>query len=176
MEYVVVVDSAGRPVRSEEKIRAHRDGGVLHLAFSVLLFNHAGELLLQRRADSKYHFAGLWSNTCCGHPRPGEAVAEAAERRLGEELGLAVRLRPVTHFVYHAEDPCSGLAEQEYTQVLVGRVPGRQQPAPDPEEVGAWRWLEPAAVRSGVAQEPETYTPWFCRLIREHPVADWLAA
>ncbi len=176
MEYVVVVDNAGRPVRSEEKIRAHREGGVLHLAFSVLLFNPAGELLLQRRADGKYHFAGLWSNTCCGHPRPGEAVAEAAERRLGEELGLAATLRPVTHFIYHAEDACSGLTEQEYTHVLVGRLPAQQQPAPDPQELGAWQWLAPAAVRRGVAREPAAYTPWFRRLVREHPVADWIPA
>ncbi|MFP4147120.1 MAG: isopentenyl-diphosphate Delta-isomerase, partial [Halorhodospira sp.] len=130
--------------------------------------------LLQRRADGKYHFSSLWSNTCCGHPRPGEAVTAAAERRLGEELGFTTALRPVTHFIYHAEDPCSGLAEREYAHVLIGRARG-EQPAPDPQEVGSWQWVAPVAVRAAVAHQPESYTPWFRRLLCEYPVTEWAA-
>ncbi len=172
MEHVVIVDPQGRRIGTEEKIRAHAGGGTLHLAFCVLVFNPRGELLLQRRADSKYHFAGLWSNSCCGHPRPEEGVVEAAERRLGEEVGFSTRLQPVARFTYHAEDPRSGLAEHEYAHVLIGRAQD-EQPAPDPDEIGAWAWAAPTGLRAGTEEEPHRYTPWFRRLMREQPVDEW---
>lgn len=103
-EHVVLVDEQGRPVGVEEKLAAHRDGGRRHLAFSVYVFNARGELLLQRRAPGKYHFAGLWSNSCCGHPRPEEDVLLAARRRLGEEFGFETELRPIFTHEYRAGD------------------------------------------------------------------------
>jgi len=157
-EEVVLVDQAGRPIGTEEKLAAHENGGRLHLAFSVYVFNSRGELLLQRRADSKYHFSGRWSNTCCGHPRPGEAVAAAARRRLGEELGFEVELRPVLTQSYRAADPESGLTEHEYLEVFAGEFEG--EPDPDADEVGAWRWCSLEDVRRQLTEDPETMTPW----------------
>ena len=92
MEEVILVDEEGREIGSAEKLEAHRNGGRLHLAFSIVLFNRNGETLLQRRSKRKYHFGGLWTNACCGHPRPGEVLAEAARRRLREELGVGTEL------------------------------------------------------------------------------------
>ena len=98
-ESVVLVDDQNNAIGSYGKIDAHRDGK-LHRAFSILITNPAGELLLQKRAACKYHFAQRWSNTCCGHPRPGEQVLDAARRRLGEELGFSVPLEEVTDLQY----------------------------------------------------------------------------
>ncbi|MBK1727189.1 isopentenyl-diphosphate Delta-isomerase [Halorhodospira neutriphila] len=173
MERVVIVDRQGRRIGTEEKIQAHAAGGTLHLAFCVFVLDAAGRLLLQRRADQKYHFPGLWSNSCCGHPRPGEGVVAAAERRLGEEFGFTTALRPVTAFTYYAEDAVSGLAEHEYAHVLVGRADGCE-PAPAPEEIGDWCWLAPPQASADAACRPGRYTPWFRRLITEQPVSAWL--
>lgn len=166
-EEVVLVDDAGHPIGVAEKLAAHRDGGRLHLAFSVYVFNRAGELLLQRRASVKYHFAGLWSNTCCGHPRPGEAVADAASRRLEEEFGFTTELLPVMRFRYEALDPASGLAERELLQVFRGGFDG--SPHPDPREIEEWRWVPLDELRRIIAKEPETTTPWLRRSIERWP-------
>ncbi len=173
MEQVVVVDQLGKPIGAEEKIRAHADGGVLHLAFCILVFDPAGQLLLQRRADEKYHFSGLWSNTCCGHPRPGEGVCEAGQRRLSEEFGIRMELEPRAHFTYFAEDPVSGLAEYEFAHVLVGRAGASVRPAPDPSEIGAWAWTPVSSVVDATRSHGERYTPWFRQLLEEQPVAHW---
>jgi isopentenyl-diphosphate delta-isomerase type 1 len=122
---------------------AHRDGK-LHRAFSILVSNSNGELLLQRRAGGKYHFASLWSNTCCGHPRPGEDTPAAAERRLWEEFGFTVALQKPDAFQYRAEDRNSGLIEHEYLHVLHGRFNG--EPRPNPDEIGAYRWIAPSCI------------------------------
>src|SRR4051794_27812216 len=95
---IVLVDEHDRPLGTCAKLAAHRNGGTLHRAFSVFLFDSAGRMLLQQRAAGKYHFGGLWTNACCSHPRPGEAVADAARRRVREELGVEVDLRPVLSF------------------------------------------------------------------------------
>ena len=159
MPRVTLVDETGKAIGAAEKLEVHQDGGRLHLAFSILVFNAEGELLLQRRAAHKYHFGGLWSNTCCGHPEPGEEVVTAGERRLGEELGFHVPLRPAYRFRYRAEDARSGLTEDELVEVLVGRYDG--VPAANPEEVDAWRWQSVAEVRRDATHQPEAYTPWF---------------
>jgi len=169
-EQVVLVDEAGRPVGVEEKHAAHRGEGRLHLAFSVYVFNPAGELLLQRRAAGKYHFAGLWSNTCCGHPRPQEAVGPAAERRLAEEFGFRAELRPVFTFAYRARDPVSGLSEHEFLHVFVGEFSG--EPRPAPAEIEAWRWTGPDEIRREIATAPESLTPWFRRTLHRWPGSD----
>ena len=157
VERVVCVDADDRCIGSEEKLKAHREG-LLHRAFSVFLFNAKGELLLQRRALEKYHSAGLWTNTCCSHPRLDEDVEAAAVRRLGEEMGIACPLRKAFSFIYRAE-VAPGLVEHELDHVFVGRFDGAAQP--DPSEVMEVRWLDPAALRREVASAPGAYSAWF---------------
>lgn len=160
-ESVTLVDADNNVVGSCSKIAAHREGR-LHRAFSILITNRDGELLLQRRAARKYHFANRWSNACCGHPRPGEMTCEAAHRRLEEELGFTVPLTQVGEFTYFAEDAASGLIEHEYLHVFQGVYGG--DPHPDPNEVGAWRWMVPERVRRGLSARPDWFTPWFAIL------------
>ena len=158
LERVILVDAGDRPLGDGDKLDAHRLGQ-LHRAFSIFVFNAKGEVLLQRRADEKYHFAGCWSNSCCGHPRPGELTARAAVRRLGEELGFQTPLTEQMQLIYRAEDPRSGLIEHEYLHVFRGHYV--DDPRPDPAEVGAWRWASVGAVRRGLVKSPHLFTPWF---------------
>jgi len=164
-ERVVLVDEEDRPRGTSEKLEAHRSGE-LHRAFSVLLFNRRGELLLQRRALGKYHSGGLWTNTCCGHPRPGEITTAAARRRLGEEMGIDCELVPLFSFIYRA-DLDGGLTEHELDHVLVGRWDA--DPLPDPEEAEDWRWVPFETLRSEVEARPELFTFWFRRILEEYP-------
>jgi len=159
MEEIILVDEADRPVGFLEKITAHRDGGKLHRAFSIFIMNSAGELLLQRRANGCYHFAGFWTNSCCGHPRRGESVDEAAHRRLAEELGFDVPLREVFSFVYTAHDANSGLTEREYDHVLFGVSDG--QPRPCADWVTEVKWARTADISLDLSRSPGDYTPWF---------------
>lgn len=160
-ERVIRVDRQDRPKGFAGKLDAHREGW-LHRAFSILVFNGEGELFLQRRAGCKYHFAGLWSNTCCGHPRPGESTSQAAARRLNEELGFSVPLKEFHRLVYRADDPVTGLVEYEYLHVFRGVFNG--QPSPDPLEVGAWVWESVPSLRQDLRRNPEAFTPWFTLL------------
>ncbi|MFQ5502448.1 MAG: isopentenyl-diphosphate Delta-isomerase [Phycisphaerae bacterium] len=159
MEQVILVDEQDCEIGTAEKVSAHRGGGRLHRAFSIFIFNDRGELLLQRRAAGKYHFAGLWSNTCCGHPRPGEATGVAGRRRLGEEFGFDADLREVASFIYRADDSASDLTEHEYLHLLVGHYDGPV--TPDPAEIENWRWAAPAEIQRDLAARPAHYTPWF---------------
>ena len=165
LESVILVDGENNVIGSCNKITAHREGK-LHRAFSILITNHDGEMLLQRRAAQKYHFASRWSNACCGHPRPGESTPAAARRRLKEEFGFTVPLTPVAEFSYRAKDPMSGLVEHEYLHVYQGVYVG--QPCPDPDEVGAFRWMQHDRVRRGLVAHPGWFTPWFALLTVEH--------
>jgi isopentenyl-diphosphate delta-isomerase len=162
LESVILVDGENNVIGSCGKLAAHREGK-LHRAFSILITNRDGELLLQRRAACKYHFANRWSNACCGHPRPGESTPAAARRRLTEELGFTVPLTQVTAFSYFAGDPDSGLVEHEYLHVFHGRYTG--EPCPNPDEVGAWHWMAPDRIRRGQIARPDWFTPWFGLLI-----------
>ncbi|MGQ0530652.1 MAG: isopentenyl-diphosphate Delta-isomerase [Panacagrimonas sp.] len=155
-EEVVLVDARGEPVGVAEKQRAHLDGA-LHRAFSIFVFNTRGELLMQQRAATKYHSGGLWTNTCCGHPRPGEALADAAHRRLREEMGFDCMLREAFHFTYHAQLD-HDLIEHEFDHVFVGRCNAR--PTPNPQEVGAYVWMSIEALAADLAARPERYTYW----------------
>lgn len=159
MEQVILVNERDEEIGVEEKLRAHRNGGRLHRAFSIFVFNSAGELLLQRRAATKYHFAGLWSNTCCGHPRPGEGVIEAAERRLEEEFGFRTPLSPKASLIYEAHDAASALTELEFLHILIGRFD--DAPAPNPLEIDKWRWANQTQVDVEIKQSPGGFTPWF---------------
>jgi isopentenyl-diphosphate delta-isomerase len=161
---VVLLDADARVVGRMPKLAAHQRS-TRHLAFSVVLFDADGAVLLPRRATVKYHFAGLWSNACCSHPRPGEPVAAAGRRRVGEELGMACGPLAVHGgFWYEAHDPVSGLTEHEYDVVLVGEI--RDAPDPDPAEASAVDVRSPAAVFADLASDPQRYTPWLPRVLQ----------
>lgn len=155
---VVLVDEDGNVRGEAAKLEAHRPPGQLHLAFSVLLFHPDGRVLLQRRAEGKYHFPGVWANACCSHPGPGEDLVASAEARLVEELGMSCPLRPVGAFVYRAACGQSGLVEHELDHVLVGTT--ADLPRPDPAEVAATTWADPATVAAGIAPCGGTLAPW----------------
>lgn len=156
-ERVVLVNALDEAIGIEEKTKAHLLGA-LHRAFSVFVVNAAGQLMVQKRAATKYHSRNLWSNTCCGHPRPEETIAHASRRRLREEMGFELNLKEVFSFVYHAnlED---GLIENEYDHVLVGFF--EAVPKPDPAEISEWRWVDLAEVSEDLKKNPENYTYWF---------------
>lgn len=156
-ERVVLVDAHDAEIGTAEKLAAHRAGS-LHRAFSVFVFDGRGKVLLQRRAAGKYHSGGKWSNTCCGHPRPGEETLRAARRRLWEEMRLACWLAPVLRFRYRA-DLGGGMVENEYDHVFVGRC--ERDPVPDPDEVSAWRWERVDEVVRAVAAHPHAFSTWF---------------
>ena len=163
-EQVVLVDEADAETGTLEKLQAHVEGR-LHRALSVFVFNADGDVLLQRRAASKYHSGGQWTNTCCSHPRPGEPVAAAARRRLREEMGFECDLAPAFAFTYRAEVG-GGLVEHELDHVFVGRWEGA--PAPDPDEVDGWRWASLDDLARDAAAHPDAYTPWL-RMILADP-------
>ena len=154
---LILVDEQDRPIGQEEKLRAH-ELGLLHRAFSILVFNRAGELLLQQRAHGKYHCGGLWTNTCCSHPRISETTSDAAHRRLEEEMGFDCELEEVLEFIYKVDFP-NGLTEHEYLHVFIGHYEG--DPVINPEEANAFRWVAMDALRQDIAQDPEKYTYWF---------------
>lgn len=136
--YVELVNGVGETVGCMSKLEAHQHGGQLHRAVSVVLFK--GErLLLQRRALSKYHFAGYWANTCCSHPFPGESPLAAAKRTLETEMGIEADLGEVGAFCYRERDPKSGLVEYEYDHVFLGEID--DEPEPNPREISEIRWL-----------------------------------
>ena len=140
-------------------MKAHQDGD-LHRAFSIFLFNDQGKMLVQQRADSKYHFASLWSNACCSHQRLDESNLTAAHRRLPEELGFDTELTEVFTFLYQAHDPQTGLIEHELDTVLVGVYNGTTEQF-NPKEVKAVRWLSIAELFLDIDKHPSSYTLWF---------------
>ena len=156
-EQVILVDEQDRELGAGEKLQAHRDGA-LHRAFSIFVFDPAGRLLLQKRAAGKYHSGGLWSNTCCGHPRPGEATLAAARRRLREEMNFDCELREAFDFVYRAELG-GALVEHEFDHVFVGELAG-DPPAPEPSEAEDWRWVSMNELREGLREQPARYSYW----------------
>ena len=162
-ELVQLVDSQDHETGVTPKMEAHRRG-LLHRAFSVVLENERGEVLMQRRAAIKYHSPGLWSNACCGHPRPGEDTRAAAQRRLAEELGVDVELHEVGVFSYRAQ--IGDLVENEIDHVFVGRL--SQLPQPDPDEVSETRWVAPDALDASMRDRPEDFTAWLAGVMRTY--------
>ena len=154
---VVLVDEEDRPIGTADKLEAHRQG-LLHRAFSVFILDSEGRMLIQRRAEDKYHSGGLWSNACCSHPAPEEPVKVAAARRLGEEMGFECALSRAGTLLYRA-DVGGGLTEHELDHLLIGHWEGI--PAPDPAEVMDWWWIEPGELRREMAAAPERFTYWF---------------
>ncbi|MEJ8661184.1 MULTISPECIES: isopentenyl-diphosphate Delta-isomerase [Streptomyces] len=157
-----LVDESGHTIGTAEKLSAHQAPGQLHRAFSVFLFDEQGRLLLQRRALGKYHSPGVWSNTCCGHPYPGEAPFTAAARRTHEELGVSPSLMAEAGTVrYNHPDPASGLVEQEFNHLFVGMVQSSLRP--DPEEVGETAFVTAAELAERHARD--TFSAWFMTVL-----------
>lgn len=160
-QLVELVDDAGTATGSCTVAEAHTLPGRLHRAFSVLLVDDAGRVLLQQRAAVKTRFALRWANSCCGHPAPGQSVADAALVRLVEEIGVkGVGVREVGVYPYRAEDPATGRVEFEYDHVVIGRAPAELSLTPDPAEVADLRWVDPARLREDLAAHPDSYAPW----------------
>ena len=169
---LILVDEADREVGYLDKMRCHAGRGVLHRAFSLLIFNSAGELLLQQRAASKPLWPLYWSNSCCSHPRRFESMDVATRRRLQEELGVRCPLHFLFKFQYQAQFEAVG-AEQELCSVFIGRSDGPV--SVDPQEVHAWRWIDPQALHEEMSGQAAHFTPWFAiewpRVWREHRAA-----
>lgn len=158
---VELVDDAGQTVGECRVDDAHRPPGRLHRAFSVLLLDPAGRLLLQQRAAGKTRFPLHWANTCCGHPAPGQSVPDAANRRLGEELGVGpVALTEVGVYVYQARDPVTGRIEHEYDHVLRGDLSPDVPLRLDPDEVAAVRWVTRDELVAELDRRPADHAPW----------------
>ncbi|MDG4807132.1 isopentenyl-diphosphate Delta-isomerase [Micromonospora sp. WMMD1120] len=163
---VELVDETGAAHGQTTVATAHQPPGQLHRAFSVLLVDPDGQVLLQRRAAVKTRFPLRWANSCCGHPRPGESLAEAANRRLREELGAGpVELTEVGVYTYYAEDPATGRVEFEYDHVLRGEFLPSAPLLPDPGEVAELRWADPAALEAELDRDPRSYAPWLAGVV-----------
>jgi isopentenyl-diphosphate Delta-isomerase len=158
-EQLILVDDHDREIGYKGKADCHSGFGVLHRAFSIFVFNSDNELLLQQRSPSKMLWPGYWSNTCCSHPRRGEAMAEAVTRRLKQELGFTCQLEYLYKFKYQAQFGAVG-AEHELCSVYFGRYDG---PVDDVNvtEIAAWRFVGVAALEQELKRAPETFTPWF---------------
>ena len=157
-EQVVLVDEQCTEKGLMGKTEAH-EKGILHKAISILLFNSKGEMLLQQRAFSKYHWAGIWSNACCSHPRANETFENAASRRLREELNIETPLEKKFHFIYKAKDEKSGLTEHEYDWVFFGIYDGSIDFNPD--EVNDIKWISKADLIADMKADPDKYSFWF---------------
>ncbi|MBT6252697.1 MAG: isopentenyl-diphosphate Delta-isomerase [Flavobacteriaceae bacterium] len=156
-EQVVLVDEKDNPIGLMPKMEAH-ERAVLHRAFSVFILNGKGELMLQQRANHKYHSPGLWTNTCCSHQRDGESNIDAGQRRLHEEMGFTTELTELTSFIYKASFD-NGLTEHEFDHIMLGRY--EDNPVINPDEVAAWKWMPLAEVKKDVEANPKNYTVWF---------------
>lgn len=157
MEQVILVDENDRQVGLMEKQAAHVNPH-LHRAFSIFIFNSKGELLMQQRALSKYHSPGLWTNTCCSHPRDGETLTEATSRRLMEEMGMTCEMHEVYTFIYMAPVG-QGLTEHEFDHVWIGR--SDETPQINREEVESWKYVSLSDLKVDIQLHPELYTEWF---------------
>jgi isopentenyl-diphosphate delta-isomerase type 1 len=158
-EHVILVDENDNEIGIIEKIQAHKES-LRHRAFSVFVLKKQPklEILLQQRADNKYHSAGLWTNTCCSHPRPGENILTAGERRLQEEMGITVSLRSLGWFHYIAQFQ-NGLTENEIDYVLVG-ITEQENITPNVAEVKNYRWITLPDLKQEIADSPDRFTPW----------------
>lgn len=154
---VILVDENDQPIGSMEKMEVHQKS-LLHRAFSVFIFNEKREMLLQKRAASKYHSPGLWTNACCSHPKPGYETIPAAAKRLQEEMGFTTQLEKAFDFIYKAPFE-NGLTEYEFDHVLVGNYSGTI--IPNPEEVADYCYLSLSEIKKLLLTNPNAYTVWF---------------
>lgn len=156
-EMIILVDESDKEIGTEEKMKTHQEGK-LHRAFSIFIFNSSGEMLLQRRANSKYHSGGLWTNACCSHPRYGESTEQAAHRRLNEELGFDCDLKEIYHFIYNVKLD-HNLTEHEFDHVLIGKYDGKI--IPNKYEVSNTMWISFNDLKEEIKKNPENFTEWF---------------
>lgn len=164
MDWCILVDENDLEIGREEKLKTHQLG-LLHRAFSIFIFNDNNELLLQKRADSKYHSPGLWTNTCCSHPQPGETVLEAGERRLMEEMGFSTDLVECFSFIYQAKVG-EDLVEHEFDHVLFGRYNAHWNY--NLSEVSDARFISIEDLSDEIENHPEFFTEWFKILMRTY--------
>ena len=160
---VILVDKNDNQIGTEEKLSAHK-AGKLHRAFSIFVFNKKKELLIHKRASEKYHSGGLWTNTCCSHPRVGEQLEVAVHRRLEEELGFDTELEKKFHFIYKAQ--VGDLTEHEFDHVFFGQFDGKF--TPNPEEVEEVEWVSYENLVYDMDEHPEIYTEWFKIIMEDH--------
>ena len=163
-EKVILVNSLDEQIGLMEKMEAHKRA-LLHRAFSVFIFNSRGEMMLQQRALDKYHSGGLWTNTCCSHPREGETVSEAGIRRLQEEMGFETQLTYGFSFIYIAELE-HGLTEHELDHVLLGFY--NDQPKLNSSEVASWKWVSFEDLLTDIDAQPQQYTTWFRIILKDY--------
>ncbi|WP_461452659.1 isopentenyl-diphosphate Delta-isomerase [Mucilaginibacter sp.] len=156
-ESVMIVNAGGQTIGTMDKMEAH-ESGTLHRAFSVFIFNSKGQLLLQQRAIDKYHSGGLWTNTCCSHPRADETTVGAAHRRLHEEMGIDCELTELFQFTYRHEFE-NGLIEHEYDHVFMGT--SDELPMANPEEVANFKYIDIDLLIYELVNQPDQYTAWF---------------
>ena len=161
---IVLVDENDKDIGQEEKIKAH-ELGLLHRAFSVLVFNDKNETLIQKRHSSKYHCGGLWANTCCSHPFPNEDTIDAAHRRLQEELGFDCDLKEIFSFTYKKYFEDSKLYEHEFDHVFVGNYNGEINP--NPEEIEDTKWISLEDLKKDMEKNPDSYAYWFKKIIEK---------
>lgn len=154
---VILVDEQDNPVGTMGKMEVH-EKALLHRAFSVFIFNSKGEMLLQKRAETKYHSGGLWTNACCSHPKPGEEIKAAAEKRLEEEMGFHIPLQEAFSFIYKAPFQ-NGLTEHEFDHVFIGHYQGVINP--NPGEVSDYRYQSIDHLKDSINNNPGDYTEWF---------------
>jgi isopentenyl-diphosphate Delta-isomerase len=157
-ELLILVDEDDNEIGHLTKAACHRGEGVLHRAFSLFIFNRSGKLLLQRRSDEKMLWPGFWSNSCCSHPRRGESIEEAVDRRLLQELGMRSDLHFLYKFSYHAGFADVG-SECELCSVFVGS--SDDEVRPNRHEIADWRWVSPEALDVEMEAHPERFSPWF---------------
>ena len=160
---VILVDGNDNEVGFMDKLEAHKKG-LLHRAFSIFVFNSNHELLLQKRSIHKYHSGGLWTNSCCSHPKPGESLVNAASRRLQEELELQCPLNYAFSFKYMVHFN-NGLTEHELDHVMIGYY--ENEPNINKNEVESWKWMPLEDVKRDVEDNPSLYTEWFKIIFKE---------
>ena len=154
---VILVDEHDVQTGTMEKMEVHKKA-LLHRAFSIFICNEKGEMLLHKRADKKYHSAGLWTNACCSHPQPGEETVVAAATRLQEEMGFQVTLKKAFDFIYKAPFD-NGLTEYEFDHVFIGTYDG--EILPNADEVSDYCFKPVEEIKNSIQSHPQKYTEWF---------------
>lgn len=164
MANVILVDEKDNVVGEMEKMEAHQKG-ILHRAFSILIFNSKGELLLQKRSVKKYHSGGLWTNACCSHPTTDEPIHDATRKRLQHEMGIELQPEFAYKFIYKTKLD-RNLIEYELDYVFIGVFDGT--PTINQDEVEDWKFMSISSIRQDITKKPELYSAWF-KLIIDHP-------
>jgi isopentenyl-diphosphate Delta-isomerase len=172
MDEVILVDEQDNSIGTMEKMEAHRRG-LLHRAFSIIVFNSQGQMLIQKRANTKYHSGGLWTNACCSHPLPGESIAQATRRRLKFEMGIDVQPEYAYKFVYRTPLD-KNLVEHELDHVFTVIYDG--DPDVNPDEVDDWKYVEVSELKLDMKEHPERYTFWFKEIVNHQELAHRLRA